>query len=82
VRCNASAQRIAERWHEARSKGGPHPIEGQEDFEGLERFLTTVETLNKERRLLHNIYLAQKPGTNERPCASARHKRIGAFRSS
>jgi hypothetical protein len=42
----------------------PHPIEGQEDFEGLERFLITVETLNKERRLLHNIYLAQKPGTN------------------
>ena len=24
----------------------------------------TVETLNKERRLLRSIYLAQKPGTN------------------
>jgi len=58
VRCNANAQGIAERWHEARSKRAEAliAIDGQENFEGLERFLITVETLNKERRLLRNIY--------------------------
>jgi hypothetical protein len=29
------------------------------NFEGLQRFLITVETLDKERRLLRNISLAQ-----------------------
>ncbi len=62
----ANAQRIAGRWREARSKRAEAltAIEGQENFEGLRRFLTTVETLNKERRLLRSIYLAQKPGSN------------------
>jgi hypothetical protein len=30
----------------------------------LLRFFITVETLDKERRLLPSIYLGQKPGTN------------------
>jgi SAM-dependent methyltransferase len=66
VDATMSAQRIAGRWREARSKKADAliAIEGGENFEGLQRFLATVETLNKERRLLRSIYLAQKPGTN------------------
>jgi len=62
----ANAQRIAGRWREARCKRAAAliAIEGQENFEGLQRFLATIETLNKERRLLRSVYLAQKPGTN------------------
>ena len=62
----ANAQRIAGRWRQARCKRAAAliAIEGQENFEGLQRFLTTVETVNQERRLLRSIYLAQKPGTN------------------
>jgi hypothetical protein len=30
----------------------------------LQRFLAAIETLNKERRLLRSVYLAQKPGAN------------------
>jgi ubiquinone/menaquinone biosynthesis C-methylase UbiE len=61
-----NAQHIAERWREAGSKRAEAliAIEGQEIFEGLQRFLITVETLNKERRRLRVIYLAQKLGTN------------------
>jgi SAM-dependent methyltransferase len=62
----ANAQHIAGRWREARSKRAAAliAIEGQENFEGLQRFLATIETLNQERRLLRSIYLAQKPATN------------------
>jgi SAM-dependent methyltransferase len=62
----ANAQHIAGRWREARYKRADAliAIEGQENFEGLQRFLATVETLNTERRLLRNVYLAQKPGAN------------------
>lgn len=61
-----NAQNIAMRWHEARAKRADAliAIEGQGNFAGLQRFLATVETLNKERRLLRSIYLAQKPDTN------------------
>jgi SAM-dependent methyltransferase len=60
----ANAHQIAGRWREARYQRADAliAIEGQENFDGLQRFLATVETLNKERRLLRNIYLAQKPG--------------------
>jgi SAM-dependent methyltransferase len=62
----SNAEHIAARWREARSKRADAliAIEGQGNFEGLQRFLATVETLNKERRLLRCIYVAQKPGTN------------------
>ena len=61
----ASARHIAGRWREARRKRADTliAIESQENFEGLQHFLATVETLNKERRLLRSIYLAQKPAT-------------------
>jgi SAM-dependent methyltransferase len=62
----ANAHRIAGRWREARCKRADAliAIEGQANFDGLQRFLATVETLNKERRLLRSVYLAQKPGAN------------------
>jgi ubiquinone/menaquinone biosynthesis C-methylase UbiE len=62
----SNAERIAGRWREARCKRADAliAIEGQTSFEGLQRFLATVETLNKERRLLRSIYLAQKPAAS------------------
>jgi len=66
--CDATAnvQRLAERRREARAKRAEAliAIEGQANFEGLQRFLITVETLNQERRLLPGIYLAHKPGSD------------------
>jgi SAM-dependent methyltransferase len=57
------AARIAERWCEARQKRKEAliAIEGADNFEGLQRFLSTVQTLTSERRLLRNVYVAQKP---------------------
>jgi SAM-dependent methyltransferase len=65
VDSTANAQLIAGRWREARGNraGALIAIEGQTNFEGLQHFLATVATLNKERRLLRSIYLAEKPGT-------------------
>src|SRR5438270_5650448 len=58
----ANAQQIAGRWREARVKRTDAliAIEGQENFEGLQSFLATVETLNNDCRLLLSVYLAQK----------------------
>jgi hypothetical protein len=62
----ANSQHIAGRWREARCKRADTliAIEGRANFEGLQRFLATVQTLNKERRLLRTVYLAQKPGAH------------------
>jgi len=58
---NASA--IAGRWRAAREKRAEALVEaeGQEDFDGLQKFLASVEKLNRERRLLRMVYLAEKP---------------------
>jgi len=57
---NATA--IAGRWRAAREKRSEALIktEGQENFDGLQKFLARVETLNCERRLLRMVYLAEK----------------------
>ncbi|HSC46009.1 MAG TPA: methyltransferase domain-containing protein [Candidatus Acidoferrum sp.] len=57
---NASA--IAGRWHAAREKRTEALVtmEGQDNFAGLQRFLASVEKLNRERRLLRMVYLAEK----------------------
>jgi SAM-dependent methyltransferase len=62
----ANVQHIAGRWREARRKRADTliAIEGQENFEGLQRFLASVEILNQERRLLRFVYLAQKPASS------------------
>lgn len=60
-----SAGEIARRWHEARQTRAESlaAIEGQENFSGLQQFLSTVHSLTSERRLLRLLYVAQKPVT-------------------
>lgn len=67
------AARIAERWHEAREKrkSALVQLEGTTNFEGLPAFLPCVHRLAAERRLLRNLYLADKDG-KERQEASNR----------
>jgi cyclopropane fatty-acyl-phospholipid synthase-like methyltransferase len=58
----ASATRIANRWHAAREKRKRElsAIEGSANFEGLQRFLSCVDKLTTERRLLRYVYVAEK----------------------
>jgi SAM-dependent methyltransferase len=57
----ANASAISKRWRDAREKRAEAliGIEGKENFEGLQRFLSTVHALTGERRLLRLLYLAQ-----------------------
>lgn len=57
-----NAGQIAGRWHRAREKRAEAltEIEGQDNFRGLQRFLQTVETLAKDRRLQRRLYVCQK----------------------
>ena len=61
----ASAAGISTRWHNAREKHSEAlaAIEGRANFEGLQKFLTTVENLSRERRLLRLLYVAEKPAS-------------------
>lgn len=58
---NAAA--ISERWRDARQKreAALISIEGKENFEGLQRFLSTVHMLTREERLRRYLYLVEKP---------------------
>ncbi len=57
-----SASRLAKQWHDAREKRIEELVaaEGNVNFEGLQRFLSSVHTLTGERRLLRYLYLANK----------------------
>jgi ubiquinone/menaquinone biosynthesis C-methylase UbiE len=57
-----NAVRISKKWHDAREKRKEELIsaEGAATFEGLQRFLSCVHTLNSERRLLRYLYFARK----------------------
>jgi SAM-dependent methyltransferase len=57
-----SAAGIAKRWHDAREKRRTQLVaaEGETNFEGLQRFLSCVQLLTSERRLLRYVYLAEK----------------------
>ncbi|HUN64433.1 MAG TPA: methyltransferase domain-containing protein [Candidatus Sulfotelmatobacter sp.] len=57
------AGQIAKRWHDARGKRAEalRAIEGPANFEGLQKFLSTVNELTSEKRLLRLLYVAQKP---------------------
>jgi SAM-dependent methyltransferase len=57
-----NAAHIADQWHQAREKRKNElvAIEGGPYFEGLQRFLSCVQRLTAERRLLRYLYLAQK----------------------
>jgi hypothetical protein len=50
------------RWHAAREKRREDlmKMEGQERFEGLQKFFSTVHTLTSERRLSRFVFLAEK----------------------
>lgn len=57
------AAAIAKRWHDARArrKSALVSIEGEANFEGLQRFLQCVHSLTAEKRLSRFLYLAVKP---------------------
>jgi len=59
---SAKSAEIARRWFEARQnrKDELIMVEGANNFEGLQRFLSCVHTLTSEHRLLRYLYLAQK----------------------
>ena len=56
---------MAHRWREARAnrEEALREIEGDETFEGQQRFLGTASALARERRLSRFIYLAEKPAS-------------------
>jgi ubiquinone/menaquinone biosynthesis C-methylase UbiE len=57
-----NAARSSKKWHDAREKRKDQLMtaEGPATFEGLQRFLSCVHTLTKERRLLRYLYVATK----------------------
>jgi 2-polyprenyl-3-methyl-5-hydroxy-6-metoxy-1,4-benzoquinol methylase len=58
---NSSAV-LSKRWHDARLKRQDALIEaeGNDTFEGVQRFLQCVHTLTSERRLLRYLYICEK----------------------
>jgi SAM-dependent methyltransferase len=56
---------VADRWRAARAKHAEalREIEGDETFDGQQRFLEVTATLARERRLSRFVYLAEKPTT-------------------
>ncbi len=57
------AAAIARRWRTARDEHREALIaaEGEANFDGVQRFLSCVQTLTGENRLLRNLYTAQRP---------------------
>jgi ubiquinone/menaquinone biosynthesis C-methylase UbiE len=57
------AAAIAERWFQARREQHDAlvALEGEENFAGLQKFLSTVHALTGEKRLRRYLYLAEKP---------------------
>ncbi len=58
----AQAAEVARRWHDAREKRQTEltALEGDTNFAELQKFLSCVQTLTGERRLLRLVYLARK----------------------
>jgi SAM-dependent methyltransferase len=59
----ANAAMVSKRWHDARAEDREAliQIEGDERYEGLQRFFATVHHLTSERRLSRIAYIAQRP---------------------
>jgi ubiquinone/menaquinone biosynthesis C-methylase UbiE len=57
-----NATQIAKKWHDARENKKEELVtaEGTANFDGLQRFLSCVHTLTRERRLLRYLYFASK----------------------
>jgi len=59
----ANAALVSGRWHDARAAHWTDlvQIEGEERFEGLQKFFAAVHQLTSERRLSRMLYLVEKP---------------------
>ena len=59
----ANAASISKRWHDARAarKSELMGIEGDQTYEGLQKFLSCVHSLTTEKRLARFLYLAERP---------------------
>ena len=59
-----NAARVAARWRDARRahRDALVAIEGEERFEGLQRFFDAVHTLTRDRKLARIAYVAERPG--------------------
>jgi hypothetical protein len=59
----SNAALVAGRWHDARRrhKDDLLQVEGEERFDGLQRFFAAVHRLTTERRLSRIAYLVEKP---------------------
>jgi SAM-dependent methyltransferase len=59
---SANAALVARRWHESRQrhKEALIKIEGEERFDGLQKFFAAVHSLTSERRLARIVYLVEK----------------------
>jgi SAM-dependent methyltransferase len=57
------AAQIAKQWYDAREKRKKEliAVEGNSNYEGVQRFLSCVHSLTTERRLLRYLYSANKP---------------------
>jgi cyclopropane fatty-acyl-phospholipid synthase-like methyltransferase len=65
IRCEdvtANVELTLERWHASRQRHREDliKIEGEERFDGLQKFFSTVHTLSGERRLSRFVFLAEK----------------------
>ena len=62
---SSNAALVSRRWHDARRrhKDALLQIEGEERFEGLQKFFAAVHRLTSERRLSRIVYLVEKPGS-------------------
>jgi hypothetical protein len=58
-----NAALVSGRWHQSRQrhKDALLEIEGEERFEGLQKFFAAVHSLTSERRLSRIAYLVEKP---------------------
>jgi len=60
-----NAADVARRWHDARERQRDALVarEGEENFDGLQRFLLCVHRVSAEQRLSRYAYLAEKPAS-------------------
>jgi SAM-dependent methyltransferase len=58
-----NAALVSGRWHDSRQRHKDNliRIEGEERFEGLQKFFAAVQRLTSERRLSRIVYLVEKP---------------------
>jgi SAM-dependent methyltransferase len=64
----AAVASVSSKWRAARAKRRDQlvSVEGEENFEGLQRFLQAVHSLSSERRLSRYAYMALKPVSSGR----------------